>query len=284
MSEQTNDNAMPQGDLPIPQPAQAQVNDVMELLRTGKSPRERAEPSATEQDPADKPTGKRPLKTLQDAAERLGVKIEDLYKLEFGLGGAEENAERPTLGKLKDHFAERESHSLENLRWGEERAKAEGELMRSRNELTELMAMLPPEAIKPEVLNKVREKHVATVARERELTLSVIPEWQTESVRDADLVGMREHLTNAGFPKGYLERVTDHKTMRYIRENYMREQRINAALALVKTKQKETPAPSQRGKQGARAPSEPSKLIKGGMVGESQKVDAIRSLLFNREK
>lgn len=206
-------------------------------------------------------TRKGPPKSLHDAAELLGIKVEDIYKLQVGLA----NDETPyTLGELKDSFSERENFAVEQLAWGEEKANQEAELLRSRNELTELLTLLPPSAIKPEVLNKIREKHAAAIQRERNLTMTVISEWKNEEVRNTDLQGMTEHLVKAGFPKDYLKNVSDHKTMRYIRENYLREKRINDALARVK----------KIGKPSQQKPSS-NQTSRGGKVSDAKRTGRI---------
>jgi hypothetical protein len=221
---------------------------------------------------------KKPIKTIADAAERLGMKIEDLYKLEVSIADGQE-AEKFSVGALKDAMKDRTDFKFQQLRWGEDKAEQEGELLRSRNELVELMAMMPKETIKPEVIAKIREKHDATLKLERERTLNVIKEWKDEKTRGADIDAMREHLTRAGFPANYLNQVSDHRTMRYIRENMLREQRIQQALAMVKPKQPKGQAPSPRG-SSMRSASQPT--AQRGKTGESQQIQAVKNLLLNK--
>jgi hypothetical protein len=219
----------------------------------------------------------KPLKTIQDAAERLGVSIDDIYKLQLAIE-KDGDAEQATLGALKDHFKDRNEFQLERIRLGEERAQQEGDLMRTRNELAELMALLPKESLKPEVVKAIREKHTAHQNIERERIFQVIPEWKNETKRDADLAAMREHLDRSGFPTGYLNNVADHKTFRYIRENMLREQRILQALALVKPKApKGKQAPSNSGPT-TRGPSRQTS-DKRGTTAEGQQVAAVKNLL-----
>jgi len=217
----------------------------------------------------------KPIKTILDAASKLGLKPEDFYKLEVAIAEGE-NAEKFTVGALKDAMKDRADFKFQQLQWGEDKATSEGELLRSRNELVELMSMLPKESIKPEVVNKIREKHDATLKLERERTLNVIKEWSNETQRTADLDAMREHLTKAGFPANYLNQVSDHRTMRYIRENMLRERRISEALAMVKPKQLNGQAPSPRG-SSLRSASKPT--AQRGTTGESQRIEAVKNLL-----
>ena len=124
--------------------------------------------------------------------------------------------------------------------------------MQAQEELRELMAALPEKAIKPEVLQKVRDKHEAQMQLERGRTLEVIPEWQDQETRTADMEGMADHLKQYGYPVNHLERVADHRQIKYIRDNWHREQRIRKALAAVKAGK---PNPTTRHKAGKKPPS-----------------------------
>lgn len=215
-------------------------------------------------------------KTIIEAAERLGIKPEDFYKLEVSI--EEDGEAQPfTLSALKDAHKERQNFQLEQLEWGENKATQEGELLRSRNEIVELLSMLPKEAIKPEVINKIRQKHDASIKLENERTLNVIPEWKNEQRRTDEMGAMREHLTKAGFPTNYLNNVSDHRTMRYIRENMLREQRITKALSMIKLKTPKGQAPTPRGNSMRGAPK-PTTAQRGN-AAEGQKISAITNLL-----
>jgi hypothetical protein len=105
------------------------------------------------------------------------------------------------------------------------------------------------------VVEAFRQKHEATVQQERQRTLEVIPEWKDEARRTEEITGIVEHLGSYGFPKNYLSSVVDHRTIKYIRENFLREQRLRRALEQVKqapasatpkSKPSATKAPAQR--------------------------------------
>jgi len=224
-----------------------------------------------------KAKGNKPLKTFADAAEKLGISVEDLYKLEIAIAEGNDS-EKFSVGALKDSMKERTDHKIEQIRWGEEKAQQEGELMRARNELSEMLSLLPPGALKPEVTAKIREKHDATLKLEREKIFQVIPEWKDETKREADLGSMRDHLDRSGFPKNYLNNVSDHKTFRYIRENMLREQRITQALALVKPKApKGKQAPSNSGST-TRGASKPT-IAQRGNTAEGHKINQVKDVL-----
>lgn len=257
--------AQPTADVPAEggtkavEPSQSQMEQVAELLRGGPSePNSKGEEDAgnVEETPKGEKTTE-PPKTLHDVADRLGVGVEELYSLEFGMPDDAENTY--TLGDLKDHFAERDSFGVDKLQWEEQRAEMDRENLRARNELRDLLSMLPKEALSNELISTLREKQTQTAERERAATLDVIPAWKDEQVQAADREGMIAHLERSGYPSGYLDRISDHVTIHYIRENYLREKRINEALERVKRKGSGTAKPSTgnlpRGKEGGRKPT-----------------------------
>ena len=168
---------------------------------------------------------------FNDLAGTLGVELDDLYKLEISQA---EDGTPVTVENLKDHYAKQGDFVLREIDFEERRTAQESQLMQAQEELRELMAALPERAIKPEVLQKVRDKHELQVKQERKKTLEVIPDWNDEKTRTADIEGMADHLKQYGYPVDYLGRVADHRQMKYIRDNWQREQRIRKALAQVR--------------------------------------------------
>lgn len=186
---------------------------------------------------------------FNDLAGQLGLELDDLYKLEVSQA---EDGTSVTIENLKDYYAEQADFSLAQIDFEERKTQQEADLMQAQEELRELMAALPEKAIKPEVLQKVRDKHEAQMQLERKRTLEVIPEWQDAKTRTADLEGMADHLKQYGYPVNHLERVADHRQIKYIRDNWQREQRIRKALAAVKAGK---PNPTTRQKPATKAPS-----------------------------
>lgn len=191
----------------------------------------------------DKPT------RFNDLASVAGLKLEDLYKLEISQA---EDGTPVTIENLKDHYVKQTDLTLHELEFEEHRTKKEAELIRAQEEMRELMAALPEKAIKPEVLQRIRQKHDAQITLERQRTLEVIPTWKDEKVRTADIEGMSEHMAQYGYPVDYLERVADHRQIKYIRDNWQRELRIRKALEKVKAGK---PNPTTKQKSGNKAPT-----------------------------
>jgi len=189
---------------------------------------------------AEKP-GKKPgkPKALKDVAERLELAPEDLYGLEIPMG---DHAEPLTLGKLKDIAAGQSDFTVRELKAEEERTRKESDLIRAQEEIRELVESVPQQFRTPELLNKIREKHDARLKIERARTLDAIPEWNDEPTRDREIAGMVEHLQAFGFPANYLLNVVDHRLMKFVRESFLREQRIRRALEQVTGERPSTPA------------------------------------------
>jgi hypothetical protein len=136
----------------------------------------------------------------------------------------------------------------------------EADFTRGQQELQALMTALPKTELKPETLEEIRKRHEATLKVERTKTLEVIPEWRDEAIRKQDITGMVEHLTGYGLPATYLQTVSDHRVMKYVRDNYLRKQRLEKALALV---QEQKPSSLGKGKQAPppASPSQPARRL-----------------------
>lgn len=209
-------------------------------------------------------------KKFNDLAGKLGLELDDLYKLEISQA---EDGTPVTVENLKDHYAKQVDVSMREIEFEERRTKQETDLLQAQEELRELMDSLPPGAIKPEVLQKVREKHDKQVQLERNRTLEVIPEWQDQQTRIADIEGMAEHMKQYGYPVDYLERVADHRQIKYIRDNWRRETRIRQALEKVRAGK---PNPTKPSKPANKAPSK--RPLAGVTRGNSRnKLEAVFS-------
>lgn len=246
MPEQKPSSAETQGSTPETKPAEkpekSQIETLADLFREEEqpSPEGGAAETAADGKPAERQEKGKP-KGLKDLAERLELKPEDLYALEIPMA----DGKTKTLGQLKDAAAKEGDLSVRELAFEEDRSRQEGELLRAQSELRELVAALPKSAVKPEVLDTIRQKHELVLKRERAKTLEVIPEWQDETKRTEEIAGIVEHLKGYGFPANYLQSVFDHRTLKYIRDNWQREQRIRKALEQVEAMKPRTPAKSK---------------------------------------
>lgn len=211
-------------------------------------------------------------KKFNDLAGTLGIELDDLYKLEVS---ASEGGEAITIEALKDLYAKRGEIELEAIEFEERRTSEEQKLLQAQSELREILAALPKGAVKPEVLERIRSKHAEQTALEQQRTLEVIPAWKDDKIREQEMIGMTRHLTAYGYPVNYLASVVDHKQMKYIRDNWQREQRIQKALEAVKAGK---PNPTTRQKPAASAPKKnPLTGVKKG--SHRNKLEAVFSKL-----
>lgn len=216
-----------------------ELKNLGELLEQGETSGDDTDESSGSEKKA-KPT------QFNDLAGALDIELDDLYKLEISLS---EDGEPVTIEQLKDGHAEVTELGLLKAEWEETKTQQEQDLMRAQSELQEILQALPKNAVKPEILEKIRAKSEATTTLERAKTLQVIPEWKNAETRETDIAGMTEHLQGYGYPIGYLANVVDHRQLKYIRDSWQREQRMRAAIAAVRAgKPGKTPASKQQKK------------------------------------
>ena len=202
--------------------------------------------------------GKTKPTKFNELAGAADLDLDALYKLEVQIEGAEKPV---TIEALKDHFKSANDFDLRVLEFEEKRTSETNELVRAKTELQEILQSLPANAVKPDVLAKIRQKTEAAVTRERAATLEAIPDWKDADKRTGDLAAMSEHLQDYGFPMNQLESLVDHRWQRYIRDNMLRERRVKAALAKVRPG-----APVKSGK----APTTGKAPVKGQSVSKSR--------------
>ncbi len=167
---------------------------------------------------------------FNDLADSLGIELDDLYALKV----TTTDGKQVTVEELKALQATQDDIAIRELEFEETRAGKEGDLRQAQNELAEIVAALPDGTLKPAVLEKLRAKNAARTEVEQSRILAAIPSWQDEATRSKELTGMAVHLERFGFPANYLATVVDHRQVLFIRESYLREQRITNALAKVR--------------------------------------------------
>jgi len=190
------------------------------------------------------------LKTLNDLAETLGVAVKDLYAITFPMA---EGGTPRSIGELKDILAKEVDFESRSMQWEETRTKTENELLRAREDLRVILQSIPKGTIKPEVLAKAQAEATAYREQEAARTLEVIPEWSKDETKTADREAMLSHMQAYGFTKAQLEAIVDHRMLKYIRDNMLRERRVAAALEKVNERTKgkgKGNAPSRRNPGG----------------------------------
>lgn len=236
-----------------------QIDELLGIATEEPAKPEKAAPKEPEQSvsealaEAEKPTDSgeiqksvKPPKNLAELSEMTGVKVADLYAIE--IPASEDGGENHTLGSLKDEAAKQLDHAGRELALEERRVKLESDQVKSRQDLEIILNALPPDAIKPEVLDRAKKEREIFLDREAARVLDVIPQWNDDEAKRADLVGIGAHMAEYGFNENHVAQVADHRMLRYMRDNFNRKQLVDKALAAVtpvkpvpKTK-KSTPA------------------------------------------
>ncbi len=263
------------------------VNDLLGIkAEEGAKPEKVAPDSDTETEKsvsealaeAEKPTDSgesqktvKPPKTLLELAERTGIKVEDLYAIE--IPASQDGGESQTFGKLKDLAAGESDFAGRELQFEERRVKFGNDQAQARAELEIVLKSLPKDAIKPEILANARKEREVMLDREAARVLDVIPEWSNDEAKRADLVGIGEHMAQYGFDKGHIDQISDHRMLRYMRDNWSRKTLVEKALAGIKPVKKVPKGASTK-------PAGPKAKIQARPdSSQNKQLDAIDSLL-----
>ncbi len=213
--------------------------------------------------------------TLDDLAKSADIDVEALYKVPIPMGG--EEGETLTLGELKDIGKKDRDLTVRELKLEEDYRKKNGDLLKAQGGLRELIAALPDKALTPEARQKAAELYATKVQAEESRTLELIEEWKDPQTRKAEEEEMRQHLMEYGLPSTYLDSVIHAEARYYIRENMLREKRINAAI-----EQAEKVSPGSTG-TGAAAPKHraTSGIQRRGRVQTQREQTAQASRILN---
>lgn len=220
----------------------------------------------------------KPPDSMEELSKRLGFKPEQIYNVKIPLA---DGAEPLTIGQLKDRVGELVDLETREMQFDQRRRASEGELLRSQAEIRDLIAMIPREHIRPEMVNKIRQRHDANMARERQMTLEYIPEWRDEKRAGEDLQGMNDLLGEYGFDETFIASVHDHRAVKFIRDMYLQNKRIRAALAQVTTPERKGYRSSSKTKK---APTRPLSQQTSGRREGAPNQQARIAALFNKSE
>lgn len=121
--------------------------------------------------------------------------------------------------------------------------------------MRDILAILPKEALKPEVLNKLRDRQEATVRIEKQRTLEHIPSWREEKARNADIELMQATLADYGFDESFLHSILDHRAIKFVRDMSLMRKRIRDSIASVRDPKRLGKTPSGKTGKGALKPN-----------------------------
>jgi hypothetical protein len=190
---------------------------------------------------------------LSALAERLGVKVEDLYSVKVP---ASAGREPMTIGQIKDKFAQWDSLEADRLALSERQVKADREQVARNDEVRELLSMIPKEQLNKEVLERAAARVVQRRQQATAELLASIPEWKDEARRAADLKEISTSLKGYGIPEHFAASITDPGIMRFLRDAIRREAQVNKALEAVREVKRTKPVVQQASGSAPRIPQQ----------------------------
>lgn len=204
-----------------PAPA-AEIDDDPELLLADpvvKPPAEIA--GAGEQLP--------PLADVNALAERAGIDAEALYALTVPLGDGREPVK---LGDLKDKFQDLQRVDQTRTDLEQERSDFQNEMLRSRQELSEVLKLLPN--LPPELIAKAQQAHVSNLDNQRTELLALFPEWSDDSKYQSAQGEILAAVEEYGFGRADMDAVHDHRLTKLLHDFAKLKQRVAKANAKAK--------------------------------------------------
>lgn len=235
-------------DEPLPDTShrpQSELEKISDLVHGTREPEPEAERAEPEPETAPEPVEAEPeTDTPAKLAEARGVTVEDVYGLQIPIDGLDEPV---TLGQLKDKFLETQETDIvsakERLEWDDAKAKAENEIMLARAQLQKIVELIGPDKISQDVVDQLSRDQTSTMQREQNLMLRSIPEWSDEGRFVQDRAKMVDHIAPYGYTAHDLARITDHRLVKYIRDNMALADRYERAMKF-KPVQKQAPKAS----------------------------------------
>lgn len=219
-------------------------------------------------------------KKLEQLAEALGLEEADIYAIE--VPPKQKGAEALSFGKLKDLAAEHGDFTIAKLKLDQDRRAFEAQRVAQDQEFHELMAALPPDAIKPEAMQKLRGILEKRRAEQRELTLEQIPEWADEAVRGNELKAMLKHLEGYAVSPAFLVANVSAGLMRFVRDAWKDRTSILKALEQVQERKPKTPG---RARTDAGTGGGDHKRANGGPMTRTQRqVGSFMGIISNHGK
>ena len=190
-------------------------------------------------------SGKAAPADLGSLAESLGVKVEDLYKVKVPASGGREAM---TIGQIKDKFSEWESLETDRIAFDESKVKQEADFELAKQEIRELIAVIPKEHLNKEALGRVAAKLVERTKAQAGQVAAAFPEWKDEAVRTAQVADIENTLAAYGYSKQQAQTIRDPRLLKLIRDAARRERQVTKALEAIKR----APANKQTQQPGSR--------------------------------
>ncbi len=167
-----------------------------------------------------------PAPSFSELAKAAGVSIQELYEVEIPLGDERGNT---TLGQLKDRFRDLQRVDQVRETMEDQRTEFENSMIRARGELNEIIGLLPN--VPTELLERARAEHRATRDTEREMLLTVKPEWKDDAKFENAQTEIIEAISEYGFKRGDFDLVMDHRLVKLLHDFAGMKRRLGEANA-----------------------------------------------------
>ena len=168
---------------------------------------------------------------LQGLAEKAGITLDDLFATVVPLDAGTST----TLGELKDSFKDYSRLTEDKAAYEDNRTKFENEMIRSRAELQEVIAILQQDGAVPDIIYQ-RAATVFEESRAAELSklVAIKPEWADPQVFGQAKDALMETVGEYGFKRSELEAVFDHRLTKLLHDFHTMRMRFKDANAASK--------------------------------------------------
>ena len=168
-------------------------------------------------------------KTLAGLAERLGVKPDEIYKMQIPM---RDDGTMVTLGELKDQAGKALDLDAMTVEIDERRTAFENDMLRSRQQLNDIVSLLPE--VPPALVERARAAQIEVADRERNALLEVMPAWRDDAVYQSARDDILAAVADYGFQRFDLDAVVDHRLTKLLHDFAGMKKRIAAANAKAK--------------------------------------------------
>lgn len=176
-----------------PQPDTPELGAIAELLNPlAEKPTADSAPAVPDEPPPDADAEK--LETAPDDDESQKPEIDYDQEISINVGS---EAEKLTIGQLKDHYQNSREFQQERDTWEGVRMDQQNENLVARQQVVEIAAMLGD--VNPELITRLNNQRAATARQQSELLLQTFPEWADTEVKARDRVGLLETWKVLGF-------------------------------------------------------------------------------------
>lgn len=183
----------------------------------------------TSDDSAEKPKKPVKLQSMAELAEKLGLKVEDLYNIEVPMMG---DGQKMTIGQLKDSITEVKTFEAGKLAFEEEKVAFEQGSLRAKEEMTTILNKLKeviPQKHFETLMKAGLQEHSQKLNEQKKKVFELVPEWSDRDVLSKDVGDINSHL-EPYFGKNALGQFNNANLIKYIRDNMKRQQRVDSAL------------------------------------------------------